>query len=842
MDFINFKKNKLKILLALIFILLFSINVFAEVKIDIPNILTEKKLYKATLILNEPTLLKYLTEIRYDTKNCNIILKKSDQSKLSNFGIDPKARSKISFYVIGDIHSADENTQNVVASIHFRFIVNATKLQKDYHNKGFYSGIGAEYTRYFGVVKSKPSFILPNIPNSKNRFECDQDIFRCVYQDNQKSNSEPVPMLLGYYINMNDALCFQDDEGYDNTCYNSMFSKEDIENGKDSEGNELKPISMLGGKGYYTVSDDVGRVWDVTDNNGKHMYNIAKITLNLHLSVFNRNKHILYTGSCKKEADVKEGNQDSFASEAISDCKNILSSFKRKAIGSSPNLPKDKFIYNLPERKRAKAVDDNKDNCNSDSDCENNLFCNACGKCVKKVIDPKRVELKIKLENKLSSKSIPNSIRAKCLITTRIKPEFSYNGKKINYCDIGAPGIKKELAASIKNKKLYSGFVLIGESVLEKRTRDEKIKIDFSKKPLEYHFLIRPNDRKKIVGSLKDVSENIEIRVDDLAITNEELTLKPIDFDLEIKSSGKELQQGSNKLIKIIPKSRYAKDVFLKASLIGPGKISSEKSKNNLLYFNTKIGDTTKIMYFAPKMGNFDIGKELASLSMVNLQKAAAKQIAEDAVLAYGGDYFQSLEDVHDTKKAIEMNKAGIKALSGYFKRNPGKYNPKLAFKYIHDFNNNLENSKKLDLIAKSYKLYTGIYGLKQLPQGVVDMRDDISESVNAKKQEREEKTWTESISEKAVVGIDIAQTAVSILTFVPNKIPVLGKVTAAGKTAFSAMTNIWKANFKYIATDEKIARAKEKFYPIMILITGEDESGWSISKGYIIEVAYHEI
>ena len=113
---------------------------------------------------------------------------------------------------------------------------------------------------------------------------------------------------------------------------------------------------------------------------------------------------------------------------------------------------------------------------------------------------------------------------------------------------------------------------------------------------------------------------------------------------------------------------------------------------------------------------------------------------------------------------------------------------------------------------------------------------------MEAAAEDRNDKTYTESAAEAGVVGIDILQTGFGMLTFLPNKIPVVGKASAALQTAFSAATNIWKANLKYIAKREKINHAEELFIPIMILITAEDESGWQQTRGYMLQVAYHEI
>ena len=58
--------------------------------------------------------------------------------------------------------------------------------------------------------------------------------------------------------------------------------------------------------------------------------------------------------------------------------------------------------------------------------------------------------------------------------------------------------------------------------------------------------MISPNNRKKVVGELGEVTENIEIKVEGLATTNEKLILKPVDLSMNIKTAGVQLQEDSN--------------------------------------------------------------------------------------------------------------------------------------------------------------------------------------------------------------------------------------------------------------------------------------------------------
>jgi hypothetical protein len=355
------------------------------------------------------------------------------------------------------------------------------------------------------------------------------------------------------------------------------------------------------------------------------------------------------------------------------------------------------------------------------------------------------------------------------------------------------------------------------------------------------------------VGLTSDITEEIEFRVEKegkvLFSDTDNVVLKPIDLDLSISSKGQEVHQDSEKMVNYEVKNKQSKLITTKISLIGPGILDDGKYESRVIYANFKPYEKQKLIYHAPNLGNFDIGSELASLSMVDLQTEAAKQIAQDGALAYGGEFFSNLDKA--AGGTLSSEQAALKGLKEYFKRNPNKYDPQKALKYIRAINAAGSEAENAELLAKAYTLYKGGYDLSNIPKNTIGLRDDMKAAAGIDDSKNEDasaddpnsrKTWTETGAEYGVTSINILQTGVGILTFLPNKIPVVGDASAALQTSFSAATNIWKANLKYIAKDEKIARAEEKFIPVMLLMITEDESGWQQTKGYILKVAYHEI
>ncbi|MFO7710845.1 MAG: hypothetical protein R6V53_03715 [Candidatus Woesearchaeota archaeon] len=186
---------------------------------------------------------------------------------------------------------------------------------------------------------------------------------------------------------------------------------------------------------------------------------------------------------------------------------------------------------------------------------------------------------------------------------------------------------------------------------------------------------------------------------------------------------------------------------------------------------------------------------------MVELQKKAAEQIAIDALTAYAGA---------DAQYADELADAGMV-------------------------------TKEIGYIAKEFKVINGVRSIKGVHDGIPGMTDELGDATRVN-EDKAGSTWVENAADVGIVGISAAQTAVGALTFIPNKIPYFGEVSASWQSAFSAATNIWKANLQYVSKSEKISRAQELYYPVGILVTAQDISGWTIQELQMFKIAYHEL
>ncbi len=277
----------------------------------------------------------------------------------------------------------------------------------------------------------------------------------------------------------------------------------------------------------------------------------------------------------------------------------------------------------------------------------------------------------------------------------------------------------------------------------------------------------------------------------------------PKDLELDLKSKSNQVQQGNTGVLEIKPYGGTTEDIVVKITLLGPGEIglTSDKINTNWLLKSVKQKELIKVGYMAPPLGNFDIGKELESLSMTKLQTDAAKQIALDAVTAYGGEYVDGIDKLVDA----------------------GEY------------------SSKISKLTDAYKVVNGGRNIIGTDKAIKDMTGELGDAMQVT-DGKSEATWSENAADAGIIGISVAQTAVGVLTFIQNKIPGVNKLSAGLQTAFSAATNIWKANLQYISKSEKIERAKELFYPAVIVVTAQDISGWTKQEMHIFQIAYHEI
>ncbi|MGM5482715.1 MAG: hypothetical protein ACQESF_04600 [Nanobdellota archaeon] len=438
-------------------------------------------------------------------------------------------------------------------------------------------------------------------------------------------------------------------------------------------------------------------------------------------------------------------------------------------------------------------------------ECKEGYVCGACGECIRetKAYDPKRVKTKVELDIENNNEKILDTIESNLAFRVIPEIEITYGDEKVDYCSLKAPGLSMEIKGKRLENDSYSGFT--SGFPTDEREEESDCEVDFQEPKCV--FIVSPSDEKKF---FKEAEENVEqyqftasIKEKDIKEKAKVTLVPPKKFELELDSKGVQVQQGNMKVLEITAKGGTTENIIIKATLMGPGKVglSSKNIKREWVIDSIREGEILKLGYRAPSMGNFDIGQELASLSMVDLQKQAAKQIAIDAVTSYAGDYVGEIDDLADAGRI----------------------------------------TKEAGHVAKEYKAIDGVRNLKGVHDSVTGTADEVGDASRIN-EGKKDATWAERAADVGIVGISAAQTAVSTLSFYPEKIPYVGKLSAGFNSAFSAATNIWKANLQYISKSEKISRAQELYYPVAILVTAQDISGWTTQEMQIFKIAYHKI
>ncbi len=489
--------------------------------------------------------------------------------------------------------------------------------------------------------------------------------------------------------------------------------------------------------------------------------------------------------------------------------------------------------------------------CETDLECSEDKVCNACGECAAEdeVYGEDEVSLEdVSFKTEFTSKKVLNKIDS--LIIARVSPVFKIvnsDGKKISYCDMRQGSFKNlVLHGEIKEEDRYSGFT--SGMLYDDRDRTRDRVIDLSEENPKIAFFISPNDREKYVGEIKDIKEHVAFTLlnqnDKLYEDEYEYILEAYDSGIEVKTSSKQMQQDSSKAIAFTVKNKFAKDVVVKVKLFGIGGIEEgdpsikhtvddEIVTRKSFFDSFKPNKEYKFVYYSPELGNADIGESLAGLSMMKLQKEGATASAIDSLTLGAG------HGMEEGAKAISAaEKTSVIALAGakkYFKAIPGAYSADKAAKVVQDLNyirKYRDNFKKVkDIVDTGNQLYglSQVYGASSSAlKGYEDMKDDVPE-----------KSWAEKVGEAGVTGINGLQGAVGGAMLVVGKVPGFGPL---GQAVFSWTTNIWKANFQYIASSEKIDRIQELFWPNIIMIEASDESGWTTRSLLVVKVAYHQI
>ena len=442
-------------------------------------------------------------------------------------------------------------------------------------------------------------------------------------------------------------------------------------------------------------------------------------------------------------------------------------------------------------------------------DCGEGYVCNACDECIKEedAVDPDKVEVRADVEIGKSRDKILNAIDQKTIFRVHPNLEFYDGNTRIDYCDIKEPGIDVFIIANITNNEsdIYSGFTR--GFVTDERYLESIWKLELDRGQERAVFTLAPSKRKKYFSEAEDILQkiNFTIKSKDLEIvkTREVILEPPKSFSIELNSRNNQVHQGSSRVLNVKVDGGTTPAIITKISLLGPGRIglSSDEIIEDWILQTLEQGESIQVGYSAPEMGNFDIGTALNSLSMVELQKQAAQTIVKDAVKSYVGNQIKGLSGLADT---------------GRIHQNWG---------YVGD---------AYALYDDGLKIYQAPGKLNEIHRSAVQAGGGTEGGVEA--------GWVESGAEWGITGINALQTTVGLITFIPDRIPYVRKMTTKFDVAFSAATNIWKANFEYIAGSERIERAQELYYPTAILVTAQDISGWTTQEMYVFKIMYHQV
>jgi len=477
--------------------------------------------------------------------------------------------------------------------------------------------------------------------------------------------------------------------------------------------------------------------------------------------------------------------------------------------------------------------------CSNDKDCPKGEKCNACHECVSTPLIPRsEAKLDWKVEASLDKSSVKNSIQSKVLLTAVATPVVTdKSGKKISLCDVRAPGPAGGAAiqARMANEKPYAGFVE-GLITDPRETLSTPTPLTVKEEGMKVQWVIRPDDRKKIVGKVFDVSESIVVVVNDgnkESVSREmTLTLTEAGPSVEYSMPHMEAQQGTSRAIKVTVKDDDSPKVWVKAVATGFGHISypdRPKSPYKQILVEQKTGDRIDFAYHAPKLGNFNIGKAISSLSMWDLQKEGAKATLRDSLaIGVGHGAGKLIDQADDSYRLAQAGQRTYMAAGKSAKQTVDlAKNTAAASKYA-------ENARKF---AYGLKAGKGVYDVNSVGQTQYEEHQKSQDS-----SERQEKTSSEQAAEYGITAINIVQMSVTALTFIPNHIPGVGHLTSAVQVGIVGSTNIVKADLQYWANSEKINRAKELFLPDQVLVIVEDESGWQHVSIVEMKVAFHEI
>ncbi len=488
--------------------------------------------------------------------------------------------------------------------------------------------------------------------------------------------------------------------------------------------------------------------------------------------------------------------------------------------------------------------------CDEDSHCDKGYSCSMCRVCEpnSELYSEDEVEISdFNIEPEFTSNSIYNKITSRIIIRNYMDFEFeNKKGETVDVCEIklgSFDGLK--IKGEIESSDPYSGFTT-GMLLSERKKNDEwKIEPGNPKAPESYHFVISPNDRVKVIGELFDVEESVKIQVENdgeiLFAESYEYVLKPIEMNIDFKTQTLQMQDDSSKAVYFTVTNPTAEYLVsrIRAMTVGgielaePGDSHIEDDipvYNQLIITSIEPNKENGLAYYSPELSNINIGAELQSLSMWDLQVQAHKDTLVDGAMAYGGETMAK-----GAKKYMEIAEKEARIFTRYksaYTTNPSK---------MKNFANMANSAEAAEKFAKNANKANKFFDVENKFYNVMQVEQYTSNAFEGAQiiENDNEAGYIESGAQIMVTSIDVLQGAVGAVGLVTNKIPVVGKLTAGAQTAFSWAANVWKANFKYIAHSERIERSSELTFPAMILVEVSDESGWTTNGGITIAIKY---
>lgn len=225
-------------------------------------------------------------------------------------------------------------------------------------------------------------------------------------------------------------------------------------------------------------------------------------------------------------------------------------------------------------------------------------------------------------------------------------------------------------------------------------------------------------------------------------------------------------------------------------------------------------GQSIKVAFKAPEVGNFLLNKELENLSMLALQEGTILQAIADVEAVMMDRFINKMKAANNMKDRIQGFGLDLDDAKG-----------------SKEFLDAMASRKKLleeweKINARMNDINNAAFA-SQTQQGASPLGQDLNEAFTWKN-----KGVVEIGSDMGVAAIGLLQTGVggfaAIAGYLTNGNGQALGIGPEKMAVFNLMTNVWKGNLKYISKVDKMNRAEERKEMIPIIVIAEDESGYT--------------